>query len=388
MPTRKRGSRHLGYYRGPDGRERSKSFDRKGDAERWARAELAKLDRGDWTDPQLGQVRIEDYAAEWLAGKVKIKPSTAATYGALLRTHVLPTWGRVPLAGVRHEDVAAWVQRMHASGLSASRTRQAFITFAQVLDLAVRSRRLPANPARGVELPSLTEAAAERGEMRVLTEEQTWALADAAGEQRLAVLALCWCGLRFGELAALRVGRVDLLRRELRVEATLSELGGRLVEGSPKTRGSRRTVPLPGWLCDELGPALAGKGPDDRAFTAPDGGPLRGGNWRRRTWDRAVRTAGLASQKPGDVLRPHDARHTAASLHVKHGTPPKVLSALLGHASVSITLDRYGHLYPGDAAGYVDKLGEVALAARADYLRTAAADRVVALPRAVGVHAL
>ncbi len=88
------------------------------------------------------------------------------------------------------------------------------------------------------------------------------------------------------------------------------------------------------------------------------------------------------------MLRPHDLRHTAASLHIKHGTPAKVLSTLLGHASVSITLDRYGHLYPGDAAAYVDRLGEVALAARADYLRTDPLSRVVPMPRAVGAHAL
>ncbi len=382
MPVRKRANnKYLAYYRGSDGRERSKIFDRKTDAERWARAELAKIDRGDWTDPRLGQVKIGDYAAEWLASKVKIKPSTRATYDALLRTHVLPVWGRVPLAGVRHEDVAAWVQRLHSSGLSASRTRQAFVVFAQVLDLAVRSRRIPANVARGVELPSLTAAAHERGEMRALTEEEIWTLADAAGEQRLAVLVLGWCGLRFGELAGLRVKRVNLLGRELRIEVALSEIGGKLTEGTPKTRGSRRTVPLPVWLADELAPLLENKGPEDYLLTAAEGGPLRGGNWRRRVFDPAVRAAGLASQTTGDMLRPHDLRHTAASLHIKHGTPPKVLSALLGHASVAITLDRYGHLYPGDAAGYVDKLGDVALASRADWVRTRSADRVVSLPR-------
>ena len=107
-----------------------------------------------------------------------------------------------------------------------------------------------------------------------------------------------------------------------------------------------------------------------RLFTAPQGGPLRARNWRTRVFDVAVKRAGLASQQRGDMLRPHDLRHTCASLHIKHGTPPKVLSDMLGHASVAITLDRYGHLYPGDAHLYVDRLGEVALAARADYLRT------------------
>jgi integrase len=91
---------------------------------------------------------------------------------------------------------------------------------------------------------------------------------------------------------------------------------------------------------------------------------VRGNNWRRRVFDPAVRRAGIATQMPGDVLRPHDLRHTCASLHIKHGTPPKVLSTMLGHASVAITLDRYGHLYPGDIATYVDRLGVVALESR------------------------
>jgi len=366
-------------YRGSDGRERSKHFDRKVDADRWGREQTARVDRGDWTDPRLGRTTVEDYAAEWLRGKVKLRESTRASYDALLRTHVLPTWGRVPLSGVRHEDVAAWVTRLHASGLSASRTRQAWIVFSQVLDLAVKGRRIPSNPARGVELPSLPSRS-EREGVRALDERQVWALADAAGEQRLSVLTLAWCGLRFGELAALRVRSLDMLRRELRVTATLSELGGRLIEGPPKTEGSVRTVPVPGWLVDELAPLMADKGPEDRLFTAAEGGPLRLGNWRGRVFDPAVRRSGIASQERGDMLRPHDLRHTCASLHIKHGTPPKVLSSMRGHASVAITLDRYGHLYPGDVHQYVDRLGEVAIAARADYLRTGGVDALRPVP--------
>lgn len=174
-----------------------------------------------------------------------------------------------------------------------------------------------------------------------------WALAEAAGEQRLAVLTLAWCGLRFGELAGLRVERVDRLRRELRVEVTLSEVGGRLVEGTPKTLGSRHTVPLPGWLADKLAPLLAGKAAGEYVFTAVGGGTLRGGNWRRRVFDPAVRAAEIAVQRPGDVLRLDDLRHTAASLQVKHGRPAKVLSTLLGHALVLIALDLLRASLPG-----------------------------------------
>jgi len=141
-------------YRGPDNRERSRHFDRKVDADRWEREQRDKTDRGDWTDPEQGRLTVGKYAPTWLAGKVKIKPSTRATYVALLGTHILPTWEHVPLSSVRYEDVCAWVQRMAASGLSASRTRQAWIVLAQILDTAVKARRIPSNQARGVELPA------------------------------------------------------------------------------------------------------------------------------------------------------------------------------------------------------------------------------------------
>ncbi len=369
-------------YRGPDGRERAKDFDRKVDADRWLREQTTRIDRGEWTDPASGRVPLGEYAQDWLRGKVKIKESTRVSYDSLLRTHVLPTWGRVPLSAVRHEDVSAWVQQLHAGGLSASRTRQAFIVLAEVLDLAVKARRIPSNPARGTELPSLP-GKADRP-MRALDERQVWAVAEAAAAGRLSVLVLAWCGLRFGEVAGLRVRHFDALRRELRIETALSEIGGRLVEASPKTKASVRRVPVPGWLVDELAAQLDGKGPDDHLLTSPDGGPLRLGNWRGRVFDPAVRAAGVAPQLRGDVVRPHDLRHTCASLHIKAGTPPKVLSEMLGHASVSMTLDRYGHLYPGDVHQYVDRLGELALAARADWVRTGAGARLVGMPRTAG----
>ena len=370
-------------HRGPDKRERARDFDRKVDAERWLREQAAKVDRGEWTDPLRGRVTVGEYAQEWLRGKVKLKESTRSTYDQLLRTHVAPTWAAVPLAGVRHEDVSAWVQRLHAGGLSASRTRQAFIVFAQVLDLAVKARRIPANPARGVELPSLP-GMADRP-MRALDAREVWALAGAAGDHgRLSVLVLAWCGLRFGELAGLRVRHFDVLGRELRVETALSEVGGRLIEASPKTKTSVRTMPVMSWLVDELAPLLAGKGPDDFLLTSPEGGPLRIGNWRRRVFDPALKAAGLVRADGRDVVRPHDLRHTCASIHGHIGTPIKALSVMLGHASVAITVDRYQHFYPGDVRQHIDRLEEYALAAHADWVRTGASDRLVEVPRAVG----
>jgi integrase len=371
--ARRPNGRWRARYRGPDGRERSRHFARRVDAERWARAEVAKLDRGEWTDPQRGQVTVGHYASEWLAGKVKIRHSTRVMYDAVLRNQILPTWEDVPLAHVRHEDVAAWIAALYGGGLSAARPRHAWVVLSQILDLAVRARRVPSNQARGVDLPPLPTKS-EREKVRFLDEVEVWRLAETAGPGRVSILVLAWCGLRMGELAALRIGDLDAQRRELHITATLSDINGVLVEGPPKTEASTRLVPIPEWLRDELVELAGGRSRDERLFTAPEGGPVRGGNWRRRVFDPAVRRAGIATQTQGDVVRPHDLRHTCASLHIKHGTPPKVLSVMLGHASVAITMDRYGHLYPGDMATYVDRLGFVALESRERALQELDAD--------------
>ena len=125
-------------------------------------------------------------------------------YDAVLRNQVLPTWQDVPIAQVRHEEVATWVAALHEGGLSASRTRHAWVVLSQILELAVRARRVPNNQARGVELPRLPTKS-EREKTRFLDEEEVWKLADAAGPGRLSILVLAWCGLRHGELAALRI---------------------------------------------------------------------------------------------------------------------------------------------------------------------------------------
>ncbi len=191
-----------------------------------------------------------------------------------------------------------------------------------------------------------------------LTHAQLRRLADEAGPWRVLVLLLGYTGLRWGEASALRARDIDLARRRADVSRAFSDVGGRLVLGTPKSAESRRTVPLPRFLADELAAALAGKAPDDLAFTMPGGSPVRLSNWRGTTFRPARARAGLS-----DGLRVHDLRHTAASLMIQAGYPPKMLQAIMGHASITTTLDLYGHLYPGDMDRYADRLGEAAEAA-------------------------
>jgi integrase len=145
---------------------------------------------------------------------------------------------------------------MTASGLSGSSVRQAYGVLALFLSLAVRDRRIPSSPADGVTLPRKAKP-----DRRFLTADQVATLADRAGTHRLAVLMLGYTGLRFGELAALRVKRVDLMRRRLEIAESVTEVNGVAEFGSPKSH-QRRSVPLPRFLVDDLTKLLAGKHPE------------------------------------------------------------------------------------------------------------------------------
>jgi integrase len=224
-----------------------------------------------------------------------------------------------------------------------------------VLGAAVDAGMLAQSPCRRVPLPKV-----EREEMRFLTPAEVATLADAIQPRyRALVLVGAYGGLRIGELAGLRRSRVDLLRGTVTVAEIVVEVRGVLHIGPPKTRASRRTVGLPRFVVEELAAHLAEPGhPEAFVFTAPQGGPLRVTAFRARVWRPATRAAGL------DGLRIHDLRHTAVALWIAAGANPKEVAARAGHASVSFTLDRYGHLYPEADTALRDRLDVLYGAAR------------------------
>lgn len=396
----------LGRYVDSTGKERTRTFEEakhKGrgrqpaTAERrawkWVHEQEAKVDQGRDEPRTLAKLTVGALADEWLESRGgEVKASTARRYRQLVETHIRPRWGRTPVSKVDRAGVRSWVAGLgrpaaDRDALAASTIRQTFVVFNAVMERAVTDSGLPSNPCRGVKPPRLPSKA-ERG-MRALTEPEVWALAGEAGHYGAMVAALAWAGLRFGEAAALQVGDlsvvttidedgVETARGALRVSKTLSEVGGTLVESTPKTEGSARTVPVPAWLTAELVGLCEGRDESARLFTAPEGGEVRLRNFRR-AFDLAVKRAGITA-KGGTAVRPHDLRHTCASLHIDAGTPAKVLSELLGHSSIAITLDRYGHLYPGTAAAWVDVLGERAEASRAEWRRNELGAAVIPLP--------
>lgn len=193
-------------YRGPDGREHSRSFGRKVDAERWLRSELQKVDLGIWVDPEAGNISLEDWSAIWMSGRVGLTEKTRAGYQGILNSRVLPFFGEVPIKKMTRAVVAKWVSDMSDEGLSSSRIRNCFNVLAACLDAAVDEGVLGRNPARGVELP----AQAAQAEHRYLTAQQVDDLASSMPTQadRSLIFVLAYGGLRWGEAVALRRGRL------------------------------------------------------------------------------------------------------------------------------------------------------------------------------------
>lgn len=331
-----RDGKWLARWRDPTGAQRKKSFRRKVDAERFLSELQAEMNRGAYLDPAAGKVRFEVYAKTWMAGLGHLKPSTALRYREVARTHVIPKWGPWPLAQVARSDVAAWIGDLVAAGMSPGLVRKVYLVASMIFEAAVADHRIARNPAMGVRLPRQP-----RREPRFLTPVQLHALVDGAGDHGLQVLVLALTGLRFGEFAALKVGRVDPVRNRLTVAESVSVVGSQLVWTTPKTH-QVRSVPVPPALMRHIEQECRGRGAEDLAFPAPMGGPLRLNNWRRRVFDPAVERAGLVD------LTPHDLRHTAASLAIASGANVKAVQQMLGHASAAMTLDVYAGLFPDD----------------------------------------
>jgi integrase len=336
-------------YLGTDGRQRSKSFERKVDAERWLRDELAKIDRGLWVDPSAGDISFAEWSDGWLAG-LDLKPSTRANYESNLRSRIMPRFGAVPLSRITPAVVRSWVTDLRASGLSAASVRQARQILHAALEVAVSDGILPRNAVSPVSPPSVRPR-----RQLFLTEADLGSLAEAAEQRQETmgslVLLLGWSGLRWGEAVALRGRRVDVDRRRIHVVEAVTEVGGRLEWGTPKTHDGR-TVVVPRFVAA----ALPVREPDSLVFTAPKGGPLRTSNFRRNVWHPACQASGM----PEGLLL-HDLRDTAASLMIASGASIKAVQRALGHASAKMTLDTYGGLFEDDLEDLADRLERRAL---------------------------
>jgi integrase len=316
------------------------------------------VERGTYTDPDLGRITFAEWAPRWFASAQDLRPSSRARVEIAIRRELLPRLGTYRLSAIKHEDVQELVNDLVARGGAPASTRKVFHVLSAMMRAAAEADRIETSPCSNVRLPQV-----RRHEMRVLSADELHGLAGEVPERDQAlVLVAGYLGLRWSELVGLRVRDVSLLERRLTVRNTVVELNGVMHEGPPKTSGSERTMTVPGFIADVIG-AHIGRFPSEAGyvFTAPEGGPLRK-NFMGRVFRPAVRRAGL------EPLRWHDLRHTAAALAISVGAHPKVIQQRLGHASIKTTLDVYGHLLPNLDVALADALDEVAREAAAAYV--------------------
>ncbi|WP_284529154.1 site-specific integrase [Microbacterium sp. T2.11-28] len=296
---------------------------------------------GTYLDPTLGRVKVNDLGPTWLAAKrATLEPSSFAPLEVAWRLRVQPRWGRVAIADISHSAVKTWVAELNERS-GATVVIRTYGVLASILDDAVLDRRLPLNPARGgrMGLPKKTP-----GRHIYLSHAQVEALAQAAGKHGTLIRVLAYTGLRWGEVAGLRVENVDLQKSRIWVSENAVEVGGTIHVGTPKSH-KVRYVPMPRFLRDELAIRMAAMKWGQLVFPTDSGGHMK----RVRTSHGSkswFKTAAIDIGVP--TLKIHGLRHTTASLAVQAGANVKALQRMLGHASAAMTLDTYADLFDDD----------------------------------------
>jgi integrase len=355
------GKRWRARYVDDQGREHSKGFGRKVDAQRWLDEFTAAVVTGQYVDPKAGQITFRDYAERWRAMQVQ-RPSSQAHVETMLRRHAYPALGDRYLSAIMPSDIQAWVKGLQLAPATVGVVHGIVST---VMKAAIRDRRIVANPCDGSKLPKV-----QRKQVVPLATEQVAAVRDALPPQLQALVTLAaGTGMRQGECFGLTVGRVRFLERIVTVDRQLVTVQGRAPElAPPKTQASNRTIPLPQVVVDALAAHLAAfpAGSDGLVFTL-SGKPITRSVFGHK-WRAAVETAGLPAGTGFHALR-----HYYASLLIRHGESVKTVQSRLGHASAVETLDTYSHLWPDSDDRTRDAIDSVLGAkSTADALRTEA----------------
>jgi len=334
------------YYRGRY--VASRTFPRKRDAQEWERKQVDALKTGVWADPKAGEKPVREWCEIWFAAQPPRQPATERKIRGVINKQISRAFGRQPLVSVRPSEVEVW-----AAGISRQQSpataRHALGVLRRVFDYALRDGAIHRNPAVGIKLPKV-----QGNDPHPLTHDQLWALAERLPSQRdrLIVLVGGYCGLRWGELAALQWSDVDLASHRLRVRRAYSEEAPR-GEMAPVKDHQARTVPIPATVSAMLADFGVGRRPGELVFPSASGTPLRNRNFRRDVFDDAVHSAQLD-------ITPHNLRDTAASLAIQAGASVVAVARLLGHESAATTLNHYAGLFPSDLDDVAHRLDAAA----------------------------
>lgn len=321
----------------------SRTFALKREAKAWETRQIAMLAGGTWVHPADATMPFSEWMRIWLETKGGA-PSSRATRETMVRLHILPEFGRMPLSMISATDVETFVASLRSSH-SADTARQALVPLRQALRLALREGLIQRDPTIGVRLPK-----ARPNEPRPLSHAQVWRLADAAvcERDRAMFVTMAYSGARWGEISALK--RSSLTPTGLRLTEAYSEVAGRLILGDLKDHEAR-SVPLPSRVRSELLAWAQHSKQDELLFRTANGTAFRNGNWRRSILTPALRRADL----PEDFT-PHNFRDTAASLAIEAGASVVAVARMLGHEDSSTTLRHYASLFPDTFDRIADRM--------------------------------
>lgn len=325
-------------YRDPEGREHARHFSRKVDAQRWLDEATASLVTGQYVDPRAGRATLGTFYTEW-ADRQVWETGTRTAMDLAVRSSEL---ARVPLGTLRRSHLESWVARMRAGGLAPGTIATRVGNVRAVLRAAVRDRIIPSDPSEGVTLPRQRKADKA---MTVPTAAEVGRLLDVADPTFRSGIALgAFAGLRLGEVCGCQVADVGFLTRTMEVRRQVQRAAAGAVEIRPPKYGSERTVHVPEALVTMLGQHVGTVPGDDPArwlFPGEDGVRPLHQNSAGYHWRRARTAAGLPD------LRFHDLRHFYASGLISAGCDVVTVQRALGHASATVTLNTYAHLWPG-----------------------------------------
>ena len=284
----------------------------------------------DMTFQNLYEIYMEDMAA-------RLKQSTLLTKKTVLQTHILPFFGNKPINEIKASDVRRWQAKLMSSPNNYSQTylKKINTELNSIINYAKRFYDLNTNPCG--KAGTIGKAKAE--EMDYWTYDEYIAFREGVKDKPLSYICfevLYWTGMREGELLALSPADIDFDNKLISINRTYQRIGGKDVFTSPKTRKSKRKIPIPDFLCQELSDYIQSRymlDADERLFPVTK-------SYLSHEMIRGCKNTGVKK------IRIHDIRHSHASLLINQGCDALMLADRLGHEKVSTTLNTYSHLFP------------------------------------------
>jgi integrase len=288
-------------------------------------------------DPKAGRVLFHAAAETWLDQHLGAD-SSIATYRSVLRAHIDPAIGSKPIGSIRREDIKALIAEMHRKGLSASRIGCAHLVISAVLAEAVRDKKLAESPCTGIQLPGVVVSAdfilPAHAQMELVA-------AGLPPDWAATVWLMHGCGLRIGEALAVNLRCRTYWGKTLRVKEQVNP-AAQLRPLKFRRAGEFRDIPLPEYVSEAIDKHVAEHG------TTSDGYLFQGRKYKlvvRRSYQEDFQRAAAKAGLPPEFI-PHSLRHFYASTSLAEGIPITEVSRWLGHKSIEVTHQIYGHLVP------------------------------------------